>query len=184
MPVTRYTAKVIRPTQDNLANQKGVGLLEVLLAVVVLSIGFLAAARMQVEGMQANQTAMFNSQANFILRDITDRMRANVAGVRSGQYNGMTTTTAATLPVCITSQTVCTPAQLAVADLYNWRSKLYAPMGAQNFVPALPSAGGITARGEIDFDVVAGAYTVTMFWAEYDKDGVAVEQNLQVRFTP
>jgi len=104
--------------------------------------------------------------------------------VRSGAYTDMVTTTSATLPTCITAKTTCTPAQLATADLYNWRSKLYAPTGAQNFVPALPSSDTITARGAITYDIVTDAYTVAMYWAEYNRDGDAEEHTLQVLFTP
>jgi len=55
MSVRLNTAQVKRHTPRNLTRQKGVGLIEVLLAVIILSIGFLAAARMQVEGIAANQ---------------------------------------------------------------------------------------------------------------------------------
>ena len=164
--------------------QKGVGLIEILLAVVVLSIGFLAAARMQVEGMQANQVALFSSQANFMLRDISDRMRANPRGVEDGAYDNMSTMTNANLPNCITAQTACSPAQLAQADLYAWRSKLYAPPGSLNFVPSLPSSASIAARGLITFDPASNAYALSMFWSEFDDAGDAHEQTLQVQFTP
>ena len=164
--------------------QSGVGLIEVLLAVVVLSIGFLAAARMQVEGMQANQVALFTSQANFMLRDITDRMRANPKGVADGVYDTMSTITTASLPSCITAETACTPAQLAQADLYSWRSKLYEPAGSLNFVPSLPSSATIAARGEIVLDPLSNAYALTMYWSEFDNDGNPQEQMLRVHFSP
>ncbi len=165
-------------------NQSGVGLIEVLLAVVVLSIGFLAAARMQVEGMQANQYALFNSQANFMLRDISDRMRANPKGVTDGAYDNMSTMTNANLPACVTAQTACSPAQLAEADLFAWRSKLYEPPGSINFVPSLPSSPTIAARGTIVREPISNTYALTMFWSEFNDEGNAQEQMLQVQFFP
>ena len=164
--------------------QAGIGLLEILLAVVILSIGFLASARMQVEGIKANQNALFVSQANFMLRDITDRMRANPQGVSAGEYRGITTGTVISEPACISDQTACNPQQIAQADLYNWRSKLHEPAGSQNFVSALPSIDTVNARGDIIHDAVNDTYTLTMYWAEVNKEGVAIEQSLQVQFAP
>ncbi len=174
----------IRRSTNLRIRQTGVGLIEVLLAVVILSIGFLAAAQMQIEGMQANQAALFSSQANFMLRDMTDRMRANPQGVSNGLYDTMDTTTNVTLPTCITSQAACSPADLATADLYNWRSKFYAPPGSTNFVPSLPSSASIQARGDITYDAANDTYTLTTYWSETDDDGVAIEQQLQVMFAP
>ena len=179
MPVT---TPLRQPNQRK--KQAGVGLIEVLLAVVILSIGFLAAAQMQIEGMQANQAALFSSQANFMLRDMTDRMRANPQGVSNGDYDTMDTTNTVTLPTCITSQSPCSPADIAAADLYNWRSKFYAPPGSTNFVASLPSSANIAARGDISYDLANNTYTLTMYWSESDDDGVAQEQQLQVLFTP
>jgi len=172
------------PIANTFKKQHGVGLVEVLLAVVVLSVGFLAAARMQVEGMQANQVALYTSQANFMLRDVTDRMRANPTGVANGAYGGKSTMDNVTLPTCVTAQTSCSPADLAQADLYSWRTKLYEPPGSINFVPSLPSSASISARGEIDFDPLSEAYTLSMYWSEFNEEGVAVEQTLQVQFFP
>ena len=165
-------------------HQAGVSLLEVLLAVVILSIGFLASARMQIEGMKANQNALFISQANFMLRDMTDRMRANTAGLSLGAYDGKTTESVTTEPACINAETPCNPLQITQGDLYSWHAKLYATAGSQNFIPALPSIDAVSARGSIILDPGTNTYTLSMFWAEADDAGVITEQRLRVFFTP
>ena len=53
-------------TTKPLEHQSGVGLLEVLIALIILSFGFLATARMQVEGMRYSQGAYNLSQAKFM----------------------------------------------------------------------------------------------------------------------
>lgn len=57
--------------------QKGVGLLEVLIAVLVLSVSLLAIASMQSRSLHYNQSAYVRSQVNIFASDIFERIRAN-----------------------------------------------------------------------------------------------------------
>lgn len=59
------------------ASQAGVTLLEVLITLVVLSIGLLGLAGLQTVSLQLNQGAVVRSQAANLAYDITERMRAN-----------------------------------------------------------------------------------------------------------
>jgi len=107
-------------------NQSGFSLLEVLLAVVVISIGFLATARMQVEGLRSSQGAYFTSQATFMMRDIADRMRANPVGVANGYYRDFETAEGLTLwPACMTAQTECSVEEIYQADVSSINRFLY-----------------------------------------------------------
>jgi len=58
-------------------HQQGVTLLEVLVSVVVLSIGLLGYAGLQTLSMKNNTSAFQRSQATILTYDIVDRMRAN-----------------------------------------------------------------------------------------------------------
>jgi type IV pilus assembly protein PilV len=98
--------------------QKGVTFLEVLVAVVVLSIGFLATSRMQIMGMRYNQSAFFKSQASIMAADIADRMRANIAGVQGGEYDAISTASLPNDPGCM--QVGCNFTELAQLDLRQW----------------------------------------------------------------
>jgi len=166
-----------------LKNQSGVGLIEVLLAVVMLSLGFLAAAKMQIAGMRYSQNAYFLSQANFMVRDMTDRMRANTAGVLDGHYKNLVTSSGTAEQACITNGTQCTPEQLASADLHAWSINLHAPTGAVDFKPILPSIDSIPATGEISYNELTDVYAITVTWGEL-QDGNPEEQVLSVQLTP
>lgn len=144
-------------------NQQGVGLIEILVTVVILAIGFLAAAQMQVSGMQFSQSAYHQSQANFMATDIIDRMRANSQGVQAGHYNGLTTSSAAVDPGCASVQ--CSPEDIARQDLYDWSSYLFSLGVSGAFVPLLPSADSIEAEGKVT-RISDGYYSVTLVWAE------------------
>lgn len=63
--------------------QGGTSLLEVLIAVVILSIGLLGLAGLQVASLRVNQGAMQRSQATILAYDMLDRMRSDVAFVQN-----------------------------------------------------------------------------------------------------
>ena len=65
----------------------GFTLLEILIAVVILSVGLLGLAGLQARSLQTNQSAMLRSQATVLAYDMIDRMRANRAKARDGDYN-------------------------------------------------------------------------------------------------
>jgi type IV pilus assembly protein PilV len=56
---------------------RGFSLLEVLVALLVLSIGLLGLAGMQMVGLRSNNSASFRGQAVAIANDLAERMRAN-----------------------------------------------------------------------------------------------------------
>ena len=55
----------------------GFTLVEVLIALVVLSIGLLGIAALYLETLRANRTALFRTQAVTLAADLADRIRAN-----------------------------------------------------------------------------------------------------------
>jgi type IV pilus assembly protein PilV len=137
-------------------------LIEILIAVVLVSVGFLAGARMQMESMRFSQSAYYRSQAYFMANDIIDRMRANVEGVQDGNYDGGSTSAEQTRPDCTTNR--CSPAEIATLDLAEWTDYLNPTTNAP---PALPSSATTTATGTINA-VGGGQFTVSLVWAEGD----------------
>lgn len=88
--------------------EHGFTLLEVLIALLVLSIGLLGLAALQTTGLRSNQMASMRTQATQVAYDITDRMRANPLGVDAGEYQ-------------ITTGTTPTGTTRAEIDLIEWR---------------------------------------------------------------
>lgn len=163
--------------------QGGIGLLEVLLAVVLLSVGFLATARMQVEGMRYSQGAYALSQAKFMVLDMTERMRANREGMRGDAYKNKGTATGTSNPACITNETACSPAEIATADLHAWSQNLHAPASATGFIPLLPSSASIPAKGTITYDAAEGSYSVAVQWSELIQSS-ETKQSIEVKVFP
>jgi len=147
-----------------LDREHGVGLIEVLLAVVLMSIGFLASARMQIEGMAASQSAYSASQAKLMVQDMSERMRANRVALADNEYDDLQTSANTTDPGCYTSGNPCTPSQRVAADIHEWSQFLHPE--DQNATPLLPSTDDVEAIGTIDFE--DGGYRVTVTWADRD----------------
>jgi len=81
---------VIRSTMPKLGHnhrQRGVTLLEVLIAVVVLSIGLLGMAALQSSAISLNHSAYLRTQAINLSYDMSDRLRANRAAALQGEYD-------------------------------------------------------------------------------------------------
>lgn len=119
-------------------------MIEVLITLIILSIGLLGLAGLQANSMTSNHNSYLKNQASIFANDMTDRMRANIVGVRANSYNNLNG-----IPVdpgCITAG--CTPAQMATTDLFEWNTAL-----AQQ----LPSGQGtIVGDGSI--------FTITVRW--------------------
>ena len=62
-------------------HQKGVGLVEVLTALILLSIAVLGFVALQIRAVTASNEASMNIQATNIARDLAERMRMNRAGL-------------------------------------------------------------------------------------------------------
>ena len=72
---------------NNRRRQRGFSLLEVLIAILVLSIGLLGLAQMQSIGLRSTHSAYLRTQATLLAGDILDSMRANLTAARDGDYN-------------------------------------------------------------------------------------------------
>ncbi len=72
---------------DMRVNNKGFTLVEVLVALLVLSIGLLAVASMQTNSLRSNYNALTRSKAVQGCEDILDRMRANRNAALASDYD-------------------------------------------------------------------------------------------------
>ena len=75
---------------------RGFTLIEVLTAIVVLSVGLLGLGLLLGTSVRSNHNGMLHTQATFAAETMLDRMRANIPGVWGNAYDG--TWDAATAP--------------------------------------------------------------------------------------
>jgi type IV pilus assembly protein PilV len=78
----------------NRKDQSGVSLIEVLISLLILGIGILGAAALQLNALKYTDSSTRNSQASFIAYDMMDRIRANpdvnyaLGGIASAPTSG------------------------------------------------------------------------------------------------
>lgn len=109
---------------------KGVSLIEVLIAIVVASIGLLALAGVNTAAIRYTKMSQYRGTATLLANDIGERIRANRLG--AGSYVvGTDFSTQATLPsapakLCDSygGGVPCTAAEVATADLYTWQLRV------------------------------------------------------------
>jgi type IV pilus assembly protein PilV len=107
-------------------SQRGVGMIEVLVAMLLLAIGVLGYAALQIRAVEATGEALNRSQAMVVLRSLAENMRVNISGQASytaavHTYASMTSATTAP-PTCMATSSLdnnsCTPAVLAAYDAF------------------------------------------------------------------
>jgi len=113
--------------------QTGFTLVEVLVALIVLSVGLLGEAGLQLFGLRGNVSASSRTQASYFANDIIDRMRANYAVARGPdaahlQYQ---------VTMGATAVTVADP--IAQADLTAWLAELQALPSGQGSISVNPT---------------------------------------------
>jgi type IV pilus assembly protein PilV len=91
MKSPRYAAisvnRACRPVLGHARLQKGVSLIEILVAVLVLSFGLLGMAALQTRALQGNQSSLQRSQAVMLNNSILDAMRIDRENAKGGSYN-------------------------------------------------------------------------------------------------
>jgi type IV pilus assembly protein PilV len=74
-------------TLMSLKSEKGLSLIEVLISVVVLSLGLLGMASLQLNALKNNQSTYQRTQAVMLTYFMLDAMRANRDGASKGEYD-------------------------------------------------------------------------------------------------
>ena len=130
--------------------QSGLSLVETLVALVVLSVGLLGVAALQVQGMSAGQTANFRTHAANLAADMAERIRSNPRGLTAYAGPASDNRCAAEAAEALD----CTPEQMAAHDLFLWERAIRA---------SLPDGDG---RIQVDAGSVPSGYRVEVTWTE------------------
>lgn len=123
----------------SIGRQDGASLIEVMISVLILSIGVLGIAAMQATALRNSQSALERSQAVIESYAILDAMRANQEAGRNGSYTRSMTCSAPS------------GADLASADIGRWITSMKSSLGAD-------------ACGAINCVAATRTCTVTVRW--------------------
>lgn len=115
-----------RPRPSERTRSTGFSLIEVLIALVILSVGTLGIAAMMAVSVKSKNSAYSRAQANDLAYTILDRMRANRSTALQHGYDIHLGAMRMNPPPenCLGIEVDCNPAQIADYDLFEWKSRL------------------------------------------------------------
>lgn len=146
---------------------KGFSLVEVLIALIIMSVGMLGIAGLYVQSMQAGRTSMLRHHAVTLAGDIADRIRANpLAGAAyaaaQGADNG-----------CDGADANCSVNEMAAHDIFLWQAQ------ALDFLPPM---GDGTQQVIVVYDAgtVPPNYQITIRWDEPTPENIPPSYSISV----
>jgi len=148
--------------------QGGTTLIEVLVSLLVLSVGMLGMAGVQTVSLRNNQSAYFRTQATALSLDMFERLRANIASVEAGDFNNVT---GEETESCF-ELVGCTGAQMAKQDIFDWEAEVAAALPGGEAVVCLDSTGNDGTPGSESCDNTGRVYAIKIWWDD-NRDGTA-----------
>lgn len=140
---------------------KGFSLIEVMVAMLVLSVGLLGLASTLIAALHSSTSNYLSQQATQSAYDIFDRMRSNLGqGQNPGATNPYITALvapSASIPTVDCTVTACSDVQMATYDVWQWKTTL------KNSLPA--GLGQIAVVG-IGPSAGTAQITVTIQWSD------------------
>ena len=128
-------------------NQRGFSLVEVLIALIIMSVGMLGIAGLYVQSMQAGRTSLFRHHAVTLAGDVADRIRANPkAGIA---YQGVGVDYS-----CVAAGIDCDEVEMASTDILLW---------SQQAGESLPNGNVVVA---FDNGITPPSYSIAVGWDE------------------
>ena len=139
------------------AYQKGVGLIEILISLLVLAIGILAVISLQANALKSNQSSLERTQAVILSYAMLDALRINRSAALAGTYD--------------MSKTCDAPSgdSLVKKDQQFWINSLKTGLGDVD-----------TTCGEIDCDNT-GLCVVRVYWNDERGKGGSSDQLIETR---
>ena len=170
----------------------GFTLIEVLVTIVVVSVGLLGLAGLQIDSLRANMNSETRSKATLLANDIVERMRANLSGVNANAYSNITVNPAqcvAPARLCGNTSTGtavnCTAPEMAAFDTWVWGCGT-AAAGVQKSGVTNQLPNGTASVTCNDAPCLPGsAHTVTVSWSELSPtDGATLPQTIRLIVVP
>ena len=169
----------------------GFTLIEVLVAVVIFSIGLLGIAGLQIAGLRYASGSQHRAAATMQAQNMTDRMYANLAGVDNGDYNVTGSMPGSYSQDCDNNN--CSATELATFDLVAWNNTNSDMLPGGTGVVCIDSTPDDGDSSAWDCDNTGDVYAIKVQWTERavsdeDREDTAgsgtLTRRLVMRFVP
>ncbi len=128
--------------------QRGFSLVEVLITLVIMSVGMLGIAGLYVQGIQAGRTSLLRHHAVTLAGDVADRIRANPNAAAA--YEAATGWDNS----CVAGGIDCSSAEMAANDILLWKDQA---------ASTLPGGDVTVVHNSLAFPPT---YAITVRWTE------------------
>ncbi|SPE19369.1 Pilus modification protein PilV [Burkholderiales bacterium] len=141
---------------------RGYLLIEVLVSIIVISIGLLGLAQLHAVAVARGTSGLLRSKATELGYAMADRIRANQVGASAGAYANLTGVPSD--PGCITAS--CTPAQLAAYDYFEWNQEIAAALPGGSGVVCIDNTPDDGTPVNPACDGIGTMMVAKVFWSE------------------
>lgn len=155
----------------------GFTLIEVLVAMLVLAIGLMGVAGLQVLGVQGNASALHKNIASQFAYDLADRARANP----SGNYVIAYESAPPSATNCTLSSANCSPSVMASFDLAQWKCSLGSFSTHANCANIMPAVNMGLPMGDGSVSRSGDLYTVQIRWLDNRRQDMSVDDGPQLQ---
>jgi len=142
---------------------RGFTLVEVLVSLLILSIGLLGMAKLILVSSHSNDSAYMRSQATALAYEMLDNMRANATAAEAHSYDTAMNATPANPGSCVQTGSACSSTQLALYDVYSWKQHLSSgalPSGSGSVVTSSTTPVSATITVQWDDSAATAAFQV------------------------
>ncbi|NOZ37985.1 MAG: type IV pilus modification protein PilV [Gammaproteobacteria bacterium] len=159
---------------DNKTTHKmiqGMTLVEVMIALVILSVGLLGLAGLQIHGLRGSSNSNSRVQAVFIASDMAERMRANSLEFNTNlAYKNITLNASA----CGVQPTNCNTANCSTTQLFSFDNFQICQSMADN----LPFGATMTVTCDLGAACVPNtSHTLTLSWNDLQDANIDISKN-------
>jgi type IV pilus assembly protein PilV len=185
----------------------GFTLIEILIAVIILSIGLLGMAGIQLKGLRGTTSSTLRSEATILANDIAERARINPAGLAIGsgnenvQYSIVDTSKIDCVngkpnQMCSSDSTIandaavdsCTTQQMAAFDIFVFACGLGGDGGVNNLLPP-DEFGNPVSFATIACNANLGCppgseLTINVNWSDLAPNGTTINKTVTMVFVP
>ena len=146
---------------------RGFSLLEVLIGIVVIGLGFIGIAGLQLSALKDTQTSRNVSTATILARDMADRVRISGVAVAAFNFASAAPTTTAN---CVGTANVCRGANFFSTQYANWVSLVQSQLVGGNGIvcrDSTPNDG--TPAAPNCSNAATDPLVVKVWWTEKDR---------------
>ncbi|EER61840.1 type IV pilus modification protein PilV [Acidovorax delafieldii 2AN] len=155
-------------TTTSKKHQRGITLIESLVAIVIAALGILGILGVQMRTLTDTQTTVRRAQAIHLIEDLSERMKVSPNALLGiGDYASGYSQKGSDLTVTDCGTATCTPAQQAKYDLKQWKTTVEQTLpGGQASVFLAPGETADANRRQLG---------VIIAWRENERDGTKTD---------